>query len=273
MFDRGPSAISPTAHYTGEVWRRHGLSSPELGTWQGRLLHGSLQPLMVLSNTLGGDTLEDFLLARHRIIDALLEEAITSGRVGQVVEIAAGMSPRGLRFSQRFAELDYIEADLPAMADRKRRALRRAGARHRVVALDAFATRPGEGLVELAGELDIDRGLMVITEGLLNYFPRADDERLWGLIADTLKRFPSGLYVADVVLGSKAGGRRQRLFGAALGTFVGGRIHFPLADEADAASALRGAGFDDVVIHRGSEGGSARGADRIHVVEGRTGNG
>jgi hypothetical protein len=35
---RGPDAISPKAHYTGHVWVRSGLSHPELGTWQGRVL-------------------------------------------------------------------------------------------------------------------------------------------------------------------------------------------------------------------------------------------
>src|SRR5680860_1088598 len=121
--ERRSDAISPTAHYTGEVWRRAGLSDPALATREGRLLYGSLRPTMALSAALGGDTLEAFLLARHRLIDRLLGEAIAAGRVGQVIEIAAGMSPRGLRFSRLHPDLTYVEADLPAMAARKRAAL------------------------------------------------------------------------------------------------------------------------------------------------------
>lgn len=271
MFGRSSSAISPTAHYTGEVWRRHGLSASQLGTWQGRLLHTSVQPLMLLSRGLGGDTLEDFLLARHRIIDDVLTEAIGSERIGQVVEIAAGMSPRGLRMSDRFHDLDYIEADLPAMAARKRAALERAGAHHRVVDFDAFAASGAGSLSELAAGLDPDRGLAIISEGLLNYFPRDDVIGLWERIHETLNGFSAGLYAADVILAEQAGGGVQRAVGAAIGTFVRGRVHYPFEDEADAAAVLRRIGYSGVTIHRGSEGGSARGAERVHVIEARTG--
>ena len=64
--------ISPTAHYTGEVWRRAGLSHPWLGTREGRIMVDALHPLMAVSEALGGPSLESYLLARHRAIDALL---------------------------------------------------------------------------------------------------------------------------------------------------------------------------------------------------------
>jgi O-methyltransferase involved in polyketide biosynthesis len=89
---RGPDAISPTAHYTGQVWVRHGLSHPELATWEGRLLFNALRPTMTVSRRLGGPTLEGLLLARHRVIDDLLRRVIEGGRIGQVIEPACGMS-------------------------------------------------------------------------------------------------------------------------------------------------------------------------------------
>ncbi|HZO77764.1 MAG TPA: class I SAM-dependent methyltransferase, partial [Solirubrobacteraceae bacterium] len=120
----GSEAISPTAHYTGFVWARNGLSPPSLATPEGRVLFESLQAPMAISDFLGGGTLEAYLLARHRAIDALLQRAIEARGVGQVIEIAAGMSGRGLRFRQRYGDrLLYVEADLPAMAERKRRTL------------------------------------------------------------------------------------------------------------------------------------------------------
>jgi O-methyltransferase involved in polyketide biosynthesis len=93
--------VGPTAHYTGYVWARNGLSHPELETREGRLLFDSLQPAMLASRALGGPTLEAYLLARHRAIHALLERAIDAGRVSQVIEVAAGLSPRGWRFGRR----------------------------------------------------------------------------------------------------------------------------------------------------------------------------
>jgi O-methyltransferase involved in polyketide biosynthesis len=116
-------AISPTAHYTGHVWYRNGLSHPRLATREGRLMYDALAPAMWLAAPLAQTTLEDYLLARHRAIDALLTAAIGRGEVGQVIEVAAGLSPRGWRFVSRHPELVYLEGDLPAMAARKRRAL------------------------------------------------------------------------------------------------------------------------------------------------------
>ena len=139
--DDGSGAVSPTAHYTGETWVRLGLSHPELATWQGRALHGALALPNAASKALGGPTLEGLLAARHLIIDSILDDLIEGG-VSQVVEAACGMSPRGWRFSERYGErLTYVEADLPAMAQRKREALTRMGSlgeHHRVVELDVL---------------------------------------------------------------------------------------------------------------------------------------
>src|SRR5918992_4033897 len=106
---RGPDAISPTAHYTGHVWGRNGLSDPRLATLEGRLLFDALAPAMAASRALGGPTLEGLLLARHRIIDQQLAGAIDDGWVAQVIEVGCGMSPRGWRFVERYGErLTYV---------------------------------------------------------------------------------------------------------------------------------------------------------------------
>ncbi|MFI5003394.1 MAG: hypothetical protein ACHQE6_00120 [Solirubrobacterales bacterium] len=49
---RGPQAISSTAHDTGYVWVRNGLSHPELATREGRALFEALRPVMTLSGVL-----------------------------------------------------------------------------------------------------------------------------------------------------------------------------------------------------------------------------
>jgi O-methyltransferase involved in polyketide biosynthesis len=267
---RGPDAISPTAHYTGEVWRRNGLSDPALATTEGRLLFASLQPAMALSAALGGDTLEAFLLARHRLLDRLLETEIEAGRIGQVIELAAGLSPRGLRLSRRHPELTYVETDLGAMAARKRDAVQRAGGGHRVVELDALAASGPVSLAALAGELDSSRGLAVVSEGLLNYFPRAAVEGIWSRVASALSGFTAGLYVSDLHLRAGNEGLLERAFGVALGAFVRGRIHFPYEDELDARDGLERAGFAEVALHSGREAATEPGADRVRVIEART---
>jgi len=270
VFSRDDDAISPTAHYTAQVWQRNGLSDPALATWEGRALHLGLWPAMTVWGALGGRTLDEALLARHRLIDELLEAEIEAGRVGQVVEIAAGLSGRGLRFGRRHPSLTYVEADLPGMADRKREALAGAGVAHRVAELDAFAAGGAGSLDELLTSLDPEAGTAIITEGLLNYFPRPMVEELWSRIAAGLGRFEHGIYLADLNLRSANTGALETVFGLGLSVFVRGSIHFPAADPEEAAAMLEAAGFGTAVVHDGSEApGAGRGADRVSVLEAR----
>jgi O-methyltransferase involved in polyketide biosynthesis len=267
--------ISPTAHYTGYVWARNGLGDPGLVTPEGRLLHGTGQLVLGPVGLLGGPTLEHFLLARHRIIDLLLAGHVSAGRVGQVVELAAGMSPRGLRFTREYPGLTYLEVDLPGMAERKRAALRRIGSdaeRLRVESADVF----GPELDELFAGLDPERGVAVVTEGLLNYFPTEAVVSLWTRIASASARFPEGVYLSDLHLRPREGGGVDRAFAALLGTVVRGSVHFHFDDTTAAAAALEEAGFDSAVLHAPREyagrlpGMTAAGAGRVRVVEART---
>jgi O-methyltransferase involved in polyketide biosynthesis len=269
----GSDSISPTAHYTGYVWARNGLSHPELETREGRLLFESLHPAMALSGALGGPSLESYLLARHRAIDALLERAITEHGVGQVLEVASGLSPRGWRFTQRYGDrLTYIEADLPAMAERKRRALQRMGSlseRHRVVALDALRDDGPGSLAELAAGLEHGHGLAIITEGLLGYLPTDAVASLWRRFAATLREFPSGRYISDLHLGSTQNAivRASRLV---LSAFVRGRVYLHFDDRADAEAALHAAGFDHASVRPAWELPEARmvpGSTVAHILE------
>ncbi len=245
--------ISPTAHYTGEVWQRAGLSHPWLGTREGRVMVDALHPLMVVSGKLGGPSLESYLLARHRAIDALLTDAVEHHSVGQVIEIAAGMSGRGWRFANRYgSRVTYVEADLPAMAARKRRALERIGSlseTHRVAEIDALSDDGPASLADLATGLDPGVGLAVVTEGLLGYLPTDAVLALWRRIATTLETFPAGRYVSDLHLGSVQTAA-VRLFRQLLGAFVRGRVYLHFAGAEEAEAALRDAGFTGAAVRR-----------------------
>jgi O-methyltransferase involved in polyketide biosynthesis len=279
---RGSHAISPTAHYTGHVWGRHGLSHRRLATPEGRLLFHALAPAMALSHALGGPTLEGLLLARHRIIDDLLAHAIDDERVSQVIEIGCGMSPRGWRFAERYGDrLTYIEADLPEMAERKRRALERMNSLsnlHRVAAVDALRDAGPQSLVAVASTLDRGRGLAIITEGLLSYFDESDVLGMWRRFARELARFSAGLYLADVFLGGPDRPVADRAFQAVLSSFVQRRVHMHFDDEAAAVEAMRSAGFAHAHLHRADrhpaagDAGRTPAAARVHIAQ-ATGSG
>ena len=245
--------IGPTAHYTGYVWARNGLSHPELATTEGRILFDSLQPAMLASRALGGPTLEAYLLARHRTIDALLESAIDRDEVSQVIEVAAGLSPRGWRFTQRHGgRLTYVEADLPEMAARKRAALERMVSltdHHQVRVVDALKDDGPDSLVAVTADLDTRQGLAIITEGLLGYLPTDSVHGLWRRFASSLGEFPRGRYISDLHLGG-AVTPQVRAFRLLLSAFVRGRVYLHFDDAREAEAALTTAGFGSADVRR-----------------------
>lgn len=256
-------SISPTAHYTGETWVRNGLSHPQLATWQGRLFHATLALPNALSRKLGAPSLDGVLLARHLIIDALLDDLLRGG-VSQVIEAACGMSPRGWRFSERYGDaLTYVEADLPPMARRKREALAKMGSlgeRHRVADLDILRDGGPGSLESLVEQMDPARGLAIITEGLLTYFDDGTVEALWARLARMLQPFGTGAYLADLRVGSP--GASERAGALLLSAFVRGRVHAYPGDPNAAEGALLSAGFKQATLHRCDEHPAAAEATR-----------
>lgn len=251
---RHSTNVSPTAHYTGYVWARHRLGHPAFATLEGRLLFAAAQPALALSRALGGPTLEGLLLARHRIIDQQLDAAIAAGKVSQVIEIAAGLSPRGWRYAKQYGQrIRYIEADLPGMAERKRKLLAGVGshesAHHRVADIDAFAATGSESLADIASTLDPGQGTAIITEGLINYFPLQAINDLWRRIADTLQGFPHGLYLSDLHLASENRSPLIRTGVSLLSAFVRGRVHLHFRSTEEAIQALHDAGFGAAELH------------------------
>ncbi|MBU2489424.1 MAG: class I SAM-dependent methyltransferase [Proteobacteria bacterium] len=265
MIHRAASLLKPrddragigfTAHYTSQVWVRNGLSHPALGSATGRFLHRALRPPMWMGkNILGISDLDTYLLQRHHILDFLMDRAVEQGAV-QVLEPACGLSPRGFRFMARHgARLRYVEADLPAMAARKRELLDSAGLLapgHQVVETDILA-QGGEHSLEAVAEkyLDPDRPVILVTEGLVNYFDFVTMQTVWERMARILSRFPWGLYLADIVTGHGNPVSQGLLkTSAALMAWTTGAktwLHFRSADEV--ARTFRDLGFDRVQAH------------------------
>jgi O-methyltransferase involved in polyketide biosynthesis len=278
---RASDSISPTAHYTGYTWFAHGLSHPALVTPQGWFMYTALRPMYCVATLTGAPTLQAFLLARHRVMDLLLQKAIEEGRVGQVIEVAAGLSPRGWRFKKRFGNrIRYIEADLPDMADRKRALLKHAGLLtpgHDVVALDALADDGPLSLKALADTLDPAKGTAIITEGLLNYFDTASVLGMWARFGKVLARFPHGVYLSDIHLSE---GRNKSAgvgaFKVLLSAFVKGRVHLHFDNEVMAATELRHAGFELADLHQARHFAGALdvnlapGANAVRIIEARS---
>lgn len=244
--------ISPTAHYTGFVWYRHGLSPPRLATRRGRVMFHALQgPMAIASRATGVLTLEQMLLQRHLMIDHFLEEAIAAGHVTQVVEVAAGMSGRGRRFMSRHPDLRYVEADLPGMIARKAEALGPRPARHRLVAIDALVEEGPMSLShEVTPELDAAAGCALITEGLLTYFDPLSVNGMWSRFVRLLSNHPRGLYLSDAHLEDAAHNAPfSKAFRRFLGAFARGRVHLLARTPEQLVARLQGHGFEQAQVH------------------------
>lgn len=244
--------ISPTAHYTGYVWFAHGQSHEAFATRGGRLMYRALRAPNVVLKRAGLPTLEGMLLARHRLIDLRLQQAIDAGEITQVIEIAAGLSPRGWRFRNRYGErVTYVEADLPAMIARKREVLAELGGEtphHRTVEIDALADDGPTSIAAICAGLDPSRGTAIVTEGLVNYFDTPTVVAMWTRFAAALRRFPRSLYLSDLIL--ERGNRAPFIVGFQwlLSAFVRGKVHMHFASEEAAEDALSAAGLIGILL-------------------------
>jgi O-methyltransferase involved in polyketide biosynthesis len=274
MADSDTSRISPTAHYTGFIWHRNGMSHPALVTAQGWLMFHALRPATAVYEMTGGPSLDRSLLARHWVIDELLGREIESGRIGQVVEVAAGLSPRGYQFASRYADADlrYVEGDLAGMAERKRRILESAGllgANHRVVELDALVdTGPRSIAAATEGLLDPERGTAVITEGLLGYLDTGTVESVWQRFARFLARFPRGMYLTDLHTESDARGLvGAKLFQKLLTAVARGQVYLHFEGAYEAERALESAGFAGADVRRAESFVRDLGLERVEGLD------
>jgi O-methyltransferase involved in polyketide biosynthesis len=158
--------------------------------WVGRTVFG-------LSDLISG------LQQRHLIIDHLLEKAVQENGVRQVVELACGFSPRGYRFMKKHEGIGirYIEADLPHMAERKKKTLEKAGLispDHLIVPCNILIDDDELCLKNLAKEyLDPTQPVVVITEGIINYFDPETIKDVWRRIGDIFNAGSGGIYLTD----------------------------------------------------------------------------
>jgi O-methyltransferase involved in polyketide biosynthesis len=247
-----PEQISPTAHYTGYVWYAHGQSHDAFATRQGRWMYQALRGANALAKVARLPTLEGMLLARHRLIDQRLTDAIEGGMVSQIVEVACGLSPRGWRFAKEYGDkITYVEADLPGMLANKRRILAELGgetAHHYTCEVNALTDDGPTSIDAILGALDPDKGTAIITEGLINYFDRQTVQQMWSRFAIALGRFPTGMYYSDVITQEGNGGPMIVGFAYLLSAFVRGKVHIHFASNQEGENALAEAGFDAAVL-------------------------
>lgn len=251
------SRISISAHYTGYIWYKHGLSAPGFITGMGRVANAALSPVNAFLRLVAGADIDTFLLQRHSVIDHQVERLIEEEGVEQIVEIAAGLSPRGYRFKQKYPQLTYIEADLPGMANRKQALLAAIGqaSGHSVRACNILQQSGDDSISALLASLDPAKKTAIVTEGLVNYFDLTTIRSVWARMAEGLKGFSGGFYVTDLYpdFADHPSYRYVKFAQKLVGFFTRGQ--WPLHYSSDAAikEGFQQDGFNEVRVHDPAE--------------------
>ena len=187
--------ISFTAHYTGYIWYSMGISHPVFATSKGKMLAKLVHPLESWAEKFVGGSMRTTLKQRHSMIDQHLIQLIEQHPDLQVLEIASGLSPRGWNFRQKFPNIDYRELDLPDMARVKTQALQKIDYNSpEVLSVDLF-TADFEQAFQV---FDPTRPLVVISEGLINYFNKNMLLQLLHAISHYGQNFKELHYLTDI---------------------------------------------------------------------------
>ncbi|MCU4629608.1 class I SAM-dependent methyltransferase [Acinetobacter variabilis] len=187
--------ISFTAHYTGYIWYKMGISHPVFATSKGKFLAKLVHPLESWAERHVGGSMRTTLKQRHQMIDEHLSQLISKYPQLQVLEIASGLSPRSWNFRQKFPGINYRELDLPDMAKIKTNALQQIDQdAPEVLSGDIFSAE----LANIFKVFDPQQPLVIINEGLINYF----DQKMLFTLLKGINEYGQGFsevhYLSDI---------------------------------------------------------------------------
>lgn len=187
--------ISFTAHYTGYIWYSMGISHPVFATSKGKFLAKVLHPLESWAEKHVGGSMRTTLKQRHSIIDDQLTQLIQQHPDLQILEIACGLSPRSWNFRQKFPQITYRELDLPDMAKIKTQALQKLDSEApEVLTADIFT----HDFEKIFHTFDSKRPLVIISEGLINYFDKTLLNKLLQGMTEYGQDFTELYYLTDI---------------------------------------------------------------------------
>jgi O-methyltransferase involved in polyketide biosynthesis len=135
--------------------------------------------------------------ARYKATDRI----IAQHSITQVLEVAAGLSSRGLAMTEN-PDVVYVVTDLPQILEQEeaiaRAILARLNSRRPNLYFQAANALDRESLSRAATPFKPNRPLAIITEGLLPYFSRGEKEALAGNIHKLLEKY-GGIWITSDV--------------------------------------------------------------------------
>ena len=244
---QGNPDIAPTGHFTAQVWVREDFPNAHLfDTSKGRRLFRAADTLLKVFGPVLPPLVryhEEYLAIRHYAFEARLKDI----KPDFVLEIGAGLSPRGITFAEAFPRLTYVEGDLAGMVEAKRSRIgtRRLPANYHLHVNDLFSPRFLESLPARPGP---GQRVVVITEGVCDYLSIPEKKLAWTNIARFLKSAGGGTYLFELHPMERFARYQMaaKLFMALLGRVVVGGMDFSkrvFQRASEAFDLLRECGF------------------------------
>jgi len=138
--------------------------------------------------------------ARYKLVDRLIAENET----GQVLEIAAGLSPRGLTMTEQNPSWQYVEMDLPPIARRKKEILEKLYADDKAKPQSNLYIESRDALSEsslfAAARHFGDRPISIVNEGLLRYLNFDQKAAVARNVHALLEKFDGEWITSDITL-------------------------------------------------------------------------
>ncbi|MDE0892362.1 MAG: class I SAM-dependent methyltransferase [Planctomycetota bacterium] len=245
--------LSITAKYTGQCWVFGKFEGAELlATEETKQIFDGTNAVLDLTSGKSQPSLPHSLVQRHAMIDRLLSDWLRQrGGEGQVLELAAGLSARGVRFTKD-PLVTYTEVDLPSVLGKKRELLARTSEGQDASLRSNLRYVSGDlAHLELSALVDTTQPVFVISEGLCMYLDAEALTRLWQRI-NALFAQAGSEYVFDLVpfCEESASSRAGRVLDFGLRLMTGGRTFAKDGrTRAELSTALLEAGFDSVATH------------------------
>lgn len=225
-------------------FRAEKLPSPEtlaLSRWSGRIV---ARMLLQLVRT---DGQVNYAIARSMVMEGLIRRTLPVDLSNvTIVDVASGLSPRGLLMARAFPEAKVIEVDLPGVVQDKKTRL--AKAKDVTIPPNLEWPEADLGNTPLQDVLEGKEVEAVSAEALLGYFTHAEITKIARNIKDSLK--PGGVFVTDMGWTEGMESIRQitTFFSRQAGVYKG------LVKNAEQArDILMAAGYESVDMHLASE--------------------
>jgi O-methyltransferase involved in polyketide biosynthesis len=140
--------------------------------------------------------------SRYHAMNAAI--GMAAGSACQIIEFAAGVSPRGYQWSQMSPGTIYIESDLPQLMIRKAKMVRNslmanASDNRGVLHYCATDVLDRDSLLEALNSIDTHMPFTIVTEGLLLYFTNHELTHFFENMVTLLSRGRNATWITDLV--------------------------------------------------------------------------